>query len=676
MVALKLENFGGMVPAVDDRLLPPNAAADSENAWVYTGAIEGFREPVSVYTMTNPKTRRVFRIPKDFYDKQHIPDSYWMEFENPDTNVIYSPVVDDQYDRYYWASGQAFNKIAPRYNTKARIANGDSSYLLGIPTPTVAPKVSRLSGAYVLSAIPFSMRQTGYSANMYYSTKYGVDADTFYNGPIPDPPNRAGQYEVDGSRAELRYGTTVSGSRVTIADDGTVTLGIPTQPTLQTKPVTPTDGNGVLESRAYVYTWVSAYGEEGAPSPATVQTGWSDDPWVIQVAAPGSSVTTDRNITKVRIYRTVTSSVGSATYYYVGEMSINQTVFNDSVSTDTLVGNNILDSTFYTPPPADLEGMIAMPNGIIAGWRKNEIWFCEPYLPHAWPTPYVLAVEYPVIGLGVIGQSLIVCTAGYPYAISGINPSNMAMSRIATYEPCMSRGSIISTEYGVLYASPNGIVRAVAGTVEVVTKSMITKDHWQDLLEINTLRAAKLLDGYYCWGSVQAGCFDPLAFNNSSFLLDDYSGAYTGAFIDFLNQRVSYNRLQSDDPTFNVLTDVWTGEILLVRGAQVYWLDISDTRPHGPYLWRSKIFTMPNQRNLEAMRIFFDTYIGTDENDYGKVRVYANGRQVFERQMRSSGEFMRLPSGFKATHWQIEVEGSVRVYSVETATSAKELGSV
>jgi hypothetical protein len=48
----------------------------------------------------------------------------------------------------------------------------------------------------------------------------------------------------------------------------------------------------------------------------------------------------------------------------------------------------------------------------------------------------------------------------------------------------------------------------------------------------------------------------------------------------------------------------------------------------------------------------------------------------FTRALNSSGELFRLPSGFKATFWQIEIEGNTQINSVEIATSAKELGLV
>ncbi len=594
MVALSLSNFGGMIPAVDSELLPDNQAGLSQNAWVYSGAIEGFRVMTPVHTLVNPNARKAFRIPITYFDKDHIPDSYWLEFENPDTDVISSPSVGDSYERVYWAA----QGIAPKYNTKARIASGASPFELGIPAPTVAP------------------------------------------------------------------GVTHSG------------------------------GSGVSETRAYVYTWVSAYGEEGPPSPPTLYTAHASADWDITLTAPGAGVTTDRNIDRVRIYRTITASGGGTSYYFVADLAVATTSYTDTAPTTDVAANNILDSLFYEPPPADLKGIIAMPNGIVAGFRANEVWFCQPYLPHAWPSTYTLAVENEVVGLGVVGQTLIVCTTGSPYAISGVNPSSMTQSRLAFSEPCLSRGSIVSTPVGVAYASPNGVAVAVPGQVQVVTRGLITKDLWldaADYLFVPSLRAATLNGGYYCWGSVMPGCFEPTAFDTGRFQQDDFTGSYRGAFIDLSNQRVSFTKLFNDSPTFNCYTDTWTGETFVIRDGNVEWLDISPVRAREPFVWRSKTFMMPNRRNLEALRVWFDTFSDSPElnpvrntdpiqtladDQYGLVRVYADGRLVMTRELRVNGEFMRTPSGFKAIEWEVEIEARVKVTSIEMATVAKELANV
>ena len=46
------------------------------------------------------------------------------------------------------------------------------------------------------------------------------------------------------------------------------------------------------------------------------------------------------------------------------------------------------------------------------------------------------------------------------------------------------------------------------------------------------------------------------------------------------------------------------------------------------------------------------------------------------REIRKSGELLRIPDGFKAESWQIEILGRVDVSNLQMATSAKELANV
>jgi hypothetical protein len=46
------------------------------------------------------------------------------------------------------------------------------------------------------------------------------------------------------------------------------------------------------------------------------------------------------------------------------------------------------------------------------------------------------------------------------------------------------------------------------------------------------------------------------------------------------------------------------------------------------------------------------------------------------RELRESGEMIRLPSGFTADFWQFEIEARVHISSLQIATSAKELAGV
>ena len=98
--------------------------------------------PKFVRNMANLNYGKAFRIPKNYYDAEHIEDAHWMEFPSIDTDVIRSPVVGDEFDRYYWTS--PLDK--PRVNSLERIIAGQPAYLLGVPQPPAAPVITSISG--------------------------------------------------------------------------------------------------------------------------------------------------------------------------------------------------------------------------------------------------------------------------------------------------------------------------------------------------------------------------------------------------------------------------------------------------------------------------------------------------------------------------------------------------
>jgi hypothetical protein len=594
MVASKLDTFGGMAPAVDNRLLPQHSAAHSENTWLYSGSLQGIPAPSLIRACT-PGTGKVFRIPNNYVDADHLDDSVWMEFQDPDTDVTRALVIGDTYDRYYWASGSA----SPRYNTRARIAAASAAFTLGIPAPT--------------------------------------------------------------------------------------------KPTL-----TSSGGTGLAVSRAYLATWVSAYGEEGPAASPILLNGKVDDTWHVGLTAAASGdLGTTRNLTKTRIYRTVTGADGSTVFFLVVELPIATLTYDDVLSDVTVSANSILQSTNWIGPPTDLAGFIAMPNGILAGFRANEIWFCEPYRPHAWPSAYSMTVDFPIVGLGVTNQTLVVCTQAYPVTISGIHPASMAQSTSKSLEPCLSRGSILSTTEGVYYAGPNGLVFAGAGSISNITAPLVTKDKWQGLVTVPTLRAARLGTAYMAFGSKRAGMFDKLSFDTGSFAQEDFTGAYAGLLIDPSNSRLGFNLLSDTTPVTAIQNDPWSGETFVIKNDNLYRINLAIEEPSRTvYLWRSKIFQLQKTENLAAMRVYWKTPASvaatgavpsTPANvefpslpvgsPYGVVRLYADDRLVFTRNLVTSGELLRPPSGFKASFWQIEFETYLEIFSVQIASSVKAMAS-
>ena len=683
MVAIKLQSFGGMMPSVNDRLLAETQAAYTENVWLYNGTLEPLKEQVLVHALSSPTTTTVFRIPLSTYDKGAIGTSFWMEFENIDTDVVRSPVAEDQYERYYWAS----SSHVPRYNTRARILAGQAPFTLGVPAPENAPVVS-LGG----TGSGFQPKRGGYTligkdASLTYvpatrrlaaeKVTYGVTGQTGGFNLMRKIPQK--QYRLDANTSRGAYSLTGNWT------DLNATFAI-------SSPGTGDGSSGsIAVVRSYVYTYVTAYGEEGPPSPPAVKQGAQADSWTVQCYSPTTDQALNRNITGIRIYRSVTSSQGIATYFFVTELTLPTTQYIDSISDEIVTANNQLSTTGYTPPPTDLKGMIMMPNGMIAGFTDKEIYFCEPYLPHAWPVAYAMTVDFPIVGIGVLGQSLVVCTSSTPYVMTGTRPDNVASSKLSTIEPCMSKGSIVSTEQGVYYASPNGLVLVRPGALQVVTKNIIDKRAWLERLVVNLIRAGWIGDAYYCYGPTRVGGFDSSAFDSGAFDIPGLSENFDGALIDPTNSRVAYTVMSTPQPVLNVIQDVWSGEILVVRSDGVFLMDVTDDAPFGTFQWKSKIMQTGSKKNIGVARVHFETLAGAPTlnpvpntalvqslaaDQYGLFRLYADGNLIFTREIRTSGELMKLPSGYKADFWQFEIEARVRIFSIEVASSAKELKTV
>lgn len=678
----------------------------------------------------------------------------WLEFPDRDTDVMRSPVVNDRFGRYYFASPS----LPPKYNTYDRIVAGQSPWLLGVPPPGCAPGVAVTGGgdlaqlgyptssstnvdtpggnllflvpvtpegAMVLNDVSFMPAETN-AAAIFQAVLYddlagvpyqflnqgqtivGCTAGTTVESAFTNPTGLlAGVKYWIGIFSDTAVGVqqandfVATGVKVLAPFTNGPPVFMPTvttgQPNWQLWADLTT--SSVLAARAYLYTWITEYGEESAPSPPTLINGWSNGTWTIDLfQPPPDDVGVNRNIKTTRIYRTIVGSGGLASYFFVADVPVTQAQYADTVD-DSIIGLNItLPSATWFPPPENLEGITSLPNGITVGFKGNELWFSEPYQPHAWPPNYVLTTEFPIVGLGVTGQSAVACTSAYPYVASGVNPGTMALTKIKMAAPCNSRGSVLGTDTGVYYTSPNGLIQVTeSGTAVNTTELWITREKWQALTPQYSLRAIMLASGYFAFGTIVG---------------DDVSQAQTGFYIELANDaesftiwpqpgghRVGFNQFSAPNGynIANVLTDPWTGIGLLIQNGGIYYYDFTDQAPTiVPYLWRSKAYQVLAKKNLAAMKVFFTVPASTppqnserneadtldaswdtlDTGQYAIVRVYADGILVTTREVRASGELLRILSGFKADVWQFEIEGRVLITNIQIAPSVKELGQV
>jgi hypothetical protein len=487
-------------------------------------------------------------------------------------------------------------------------------------------------------------------------------------------------------------------------------LGVPT-PTAT--PVVTSPGAGDDTQRTYLYTFVSAYGEEGAPSPpSAVQSGLAGT-WNIsgmQTVVPDAS---QRLITHKNIYRTVPGNA-STLFFFVAKVNIGDTNYSDTATDDVIALNNVLESTSFIPPPADLEGFVVMPNGYLVGWVGRRLVFSEPFRAHAWPAEYEIGTEFEIVGLSVWANSLIIGTKSNPYIGNGVTPAAFTTQKTDAVMPCLSRRSMVSSDAGVYYASINGLVLVNGPSPRIITQDLLTKEEW--------LRRYNPRDIYAASYGMQY-----IAFNQPSF----------GFIFNPTEPAAKLVELDRFQHVEGIETDRYDGRVFLLYDDRAWEWDPEDSE-RLYWRWKSKVFHMPKPVNFGALKIKFndeDADVSADIEDYyqpynearflvddlntlnghplcgvqgaglvpgwtepenfqplggdglypldfmafqqSAVRftMYADGEIVFDTIVQNEG-MVRLPIGFKRDVYQFEMVSNTEVFSASIAETGKELASV
>ena len=422
-----------------------------------------------------------------------------------------------------------------------------------------------------------------------------------------------------------------------ITDDTHLTVTIPfTNVANDTSPVRIPDAeNTVAETRVYTYTHVNSFEEESAPFAAIDMAASTEDVYPgesVVVTLPTAAIT-NYNVTKKRIYRSAQGTASSA-FLFVGEVALAASSFTDSLDGNEL--NEVLPSLTWSHPPATLKGLVGMPNGVMAGFSGNDVYFSEPFRPFAWPTQYVQTVGYPIVGLGVIDTTLVVLTQGRPYFIQGSHPGNSTMVEADINQACLSKRSIVSMGNAVFYASPDGLVGLSPGGSAVVTESLFDKLTWQATNPAD-LRGYMYENKYIGFYDVSSG-IGGFIYDMKAKTWNFHTVYATGGYNDLKNDALYI--IQSNE------LSKWDSGALL------------------SYIWKSKKYSFPEPKSFACYRVQAETYPIT-------VKIFRDGTQIVSLSV-TDDKLRRLPAGV-GTAWEFQIEGNKEVYNVQLAQSPQEL---
>lgn len=427
---ISIRKFEGIRPLRAIHLLAYNEAQVAQNTKIRNEELRPFfAEKLEATLFDSGLVRTIF-----YYLSQ-----YWLSW--PATvDVALGPVANDVENRFYY-TGDGI----PKKSNEAEATTGAGSmpinfYPIAIPPAKYAPTLFNAGGGAGDS------RETAYVwTNV---TEWGEES-----GPSPVSAlittQNGDQVDLSGMTNEWQAGT-----QYTTEDF-----------------IVPTVANG------FFYKCVVA-GTSGGVEPAwgTVVDQDTADNTVVWRAYENILATK-------RIYRIIASEV-AAVYLFVDEIDATLTTYSDT-KLDSQLGEQLRtgfgDFAAWTNPPDGLTNLVVMPNGIMAGSVGKDIYFSEPFQPHAWPLEYILTLDSTVVALGVMENNLVAATDLNPYIITGTTPESMTPIKMPDFLPCVSKRSLVEFWRGVLYATNVGLVLVSEGRADNVTKQHYSKEEWQQL---------------------------------------------------------------------------------------------------------------------------------------------------------------------------------------------------
>lgn len=428
------------------------------------------------------------------------------------------------------------------------------------------------------------------------------------------------------------------------------------------------------ETQVYVYTLVTVYGEEGPPSAASTPISRTTTETVTVSMPSANDPSGNYNFSSAdgalkRIYRSNTGSAATA-FQFLGQVPYSSTSYTDNTPSANL--GEVLPSGSWVGPPDDnaslypdgpMQGLISVGSGVFAGFSGNRLCFSEPYLPHAWPVEYRLTIDEPIVGLAATNNGVIVLTEGFPYFVTGTEPSAMVSVQVDVAQSCVNDKSIVDMGEYVLYAGPDGLVSVSNTTGEVVSSGMISAKQWNADFYPESIRA------FFYEGTYVAFWED--------------SGSYGGWVFDPRATKNAFSTITVSSEVRGGIGRPKDGKLYIIQGNELVNYR-SDTTAK-TLTWKSKEFSFGTPISFSWVGVYAESYPVT-------VKVWADGSLLSEYSIsESSGTYTQTtttPSGISSTTmgeplmrlpstishvWEVEVSGAVTINEIVLASAAEEI---
>lgn len=610
---ITLGPFKGEIPRADRDKLPPGYGQVAVNAKLWSGGLRAFRAPRRVAELEKTGVKR------SLYRWGAVPGG---DAEGEITAV---------------AGGDPVAITSPGHG----LTTGARVFVSGTGVASIDDKTHVVT---VTGANAFTLDGTD-DEEAESEAGYWVKQNGFWFHWLEDVDVSRGT--VAGDTLERTYFTGDGAPKMTYAGIATTggapypaasyTLGVPAPETAIDVALGSGGGCDAADqiTTRYVYTYVTEVGEEGPPSPLSALVTYCPGQ-ARNLSGMATGPDGPYNVTHKRIYRV---PFGVEALQFVAEVAVAQTTYEDTAGDDELAEMIPSADPFWSAPPAGMHSIGFLANGIGYGAVGNDAYFTPAFMPHAWPEAYRLTTDSPIVGIGAFDTSVVLCTAGVPYLVTGSDPAGMAMTKFADFpQSCVSKRGIVGLEgFGVVYPSPDGLVAVGPGGPSLVTRAYLTPDEWRAMNPESIVAFAH--DGrYFGFSGSEGFIFDPQDAGAGFVRLDQ---SCTGGFKDLLTDSL----------------------YLIEDGFVVKWEGAAERMA---YRWRSPLVRTPRPVNFGFGQVFAESYSDLT------LRVYGDGTLRHTQTVTSSRPF-RLPDGYLAELWEVEIEGKDDVREIRIASGAKDL---
>jgi hypothetical protein len=560
------------------------------------------------------------------------------------------------------------------------IAPGVSSRLLADQFGQIAENIDFESGRLTptTSDTDTFTLQSGLRRSIYFYRdtnwfEWNQDGVKAVPGPIPGDTLARLYYTGDDYPRYGTVNTMVTGSSGYPANS--YRLGVPAPATAPSVTKSGTaDEDQTPDDVSYVYTFVTAFGEEGPPSPATTPIERTDTESVTLTMPANQIPSGNYNFgtgSLKRIYRSNTGSSNTA-FQFLAQVPITTQTYVDTTPSAGL--GEVIPSETWIGPPDDntslypdgpMKGLIAVANGVFAGFTGKRLCLSEPFLPHAWPVDYRITLEENIVAIGAVANGIVALTNGTPYFVTGVDPSAMTAIRVDLPQACVNVNSVVDMGSYLLYAGPDGLVAVSGSEGRVVTQGLVSTSQWNANFNPTGYRAFRHENTYVAFwteGGVHKGfCFDPRA------------------------EEAALSTLATEAEVRGGYMNPKDGELYLIVANKIRKYRGGTTKR--TLTWKSKQVVMPKPLSMSWVSVHAQSY-PVEVKVWGDgvllahyTLSYAGGvytQTVTVPNGVSSGSLrepvMRLPAKL-AQVWEVQVSGAVEIDEVCLAQSMDEIAS-